>query len=774
MKKQTKSLLGLMMGLSLMVIVPGAGLVPAAAEGLPVYDLPTREEAVRETYQFYVNDEMVSEQFVVDGDYLYEPEVAPVDGKVFTGWVDEDGNSFDIDFWESISVSETNTKKIYANFEDAEIVAQFVYNTTVVDDESGEQVKKDVIVETRVADEEGRVSLKDVNINLAIDEFLKGWEMDGMTLSSDQTITISENKTLTAVVGKKVWVSYETGEGASVVPAVALNPGATASKPSEPSRPGYRFVEWQKDGTKFDFTTPINEDTTITAEWEAVEVSYVVVVRRENPTSGEMKAVQVILDRKEKTGETVTILPTDSKISFSDIDYYTPTATSFSGTIAGDGSTIIYVDFERKEYTFEFEFGSNGFLQGARYVTYGSNTHWNQDKGNYIIKAKLGDDVSQVWAKSVGNIRGMLGLREYFYAWEATNLPSRPYFGGNLRTITPEVLSATATTIHFRLVTGSIFDTPYQTRPSSWTPSAEVSEPTQPETPDTPTFSVSFDLDGGSSENDFPAQTVSDGEYATAPSADPVKENYVFGGWKDKDSETAFDFGKVAITRDTELVAVWVPVTEVVRVCYVDADGSEVYDELLYTENGTAVVREYAGNYDGGFYASFVGWKGTPATRGLTGGNLFQPNGLIELANYARDGVVELLAVLDLPEPTVDIVYFANNDTEDYEYVDGIKKNGDYEILGIMFEKSGFKFVGWNTEEDGSGVMYQPGELVALSDENWNELYAIWEEITEEEPVEATSEVENPVTGDYIGIYGMTFIFSLMMLGAIIFSKRTA
>ncbi len=44
--------------------------------------------------------------------------------------------------------------------------------------------------------------------------------------------------------------------------------GDAVKKPEDPKKDGYKFIEWQKDGQKYDFNTPVIDDITITAKWE--------------------------------------------------------------------------------------------------------------------------------------------------------------------------------------------------------------------------------------------------------------------------------------------------------------------------------------------------------------------------------------------------------------------------------------------------------------------------------------------------------------------------
>lgn len=69
--------------------------------------------------------------------------------------------------------------------------------------------------------------------------------------------------------------------GGSSVQAQFVKKGDKASKPANPTREGYDFVEWQLNGNPFDFQTAITNDITLVAKWarrmpEKFLVSFVV------------------------------------------------------------------------------------------------------------------------------------------------------------------------------------------------------------------------------------------------------------------------------------------------------------------------------------------------------------------------------------------------------------------------------------------------------------------------------------------------------------------
>ena len=70
---------------------------------------------------------------------------------------------------------------------------------------------------------------------------------------------------------KNGWtVKFET-EGGSEVAQQNVKNGQTATKPTDPTKEGYKFGGWYDGDTKFDFDTPITKDTTLTAQWQLPE-----------------------------------------------------------------------------------------------------------------------------------------------------------------------------------------------------------------------------------------------------------------------------------------------------------------------------------------------------------------------------------------------------------------------------------------------------------------------------------------------------------------------
>ena len=60
-------------------------------------------------------------------------------------------------------------------------------------------------------------------------------------------------------------------DGGNEINTQTVEKGKLASEPTTPTKKGYKFIEWQLDGKKFNFSKEVNSDIKLTAKWEKVE-----------------------------------------------------------------------------------------------------------------------------------------------------------------------------------------------------------------------------------------------------------------------------------------------------------------------------------------------------------------------------------------------------------------------------------------------------------------------------------------------------------------------
>lgn len=104
-----------------------------------------------------------------------------------------------------------------------------------------------------------------------------GWTLDGEPYDFSQPVTgditleaqWEENETPAPVTHT---VRFHTN-GGGAIPMQTVEDGRTASKPTDPTRPGHVFAGWLLDGQPYDFGTPVTGDIILDAAWEETPAS---------------------------------------------------------------------------------------------------------------------------------------------------------------------------------------------------------------------------------------------------------------------------------------------------------------------------------------------------------------------------------------------------------------------------------------------------------------------------------------------------------------------
>lgn len=106
-------------------------------------------------------------------------------------------------------------------------------------------------------------------------------------------------------------VTFDSNGGSEVV-AQDVENGSYATKPADPTKSGYRFVDWYADenctGSAYSFDTAVTEDTTLYAKWNKKSTSSYSSGSSATVTIDAEKNVTVkVSDKYAKKGDTVTI-----------------------------------------------------------------------------------------------------------------------------------------------------------------------------------------------------------------------------------------------------------------------------------------------------------------------------------------------------------------------------------------------------------------------------------------------------------------------------------
>ena len=298
-------------------------------------------QPVVDIYEFYVDDECLVDwtQNLQNGETLSVPGNPTKNGAVFQRWyrLDEAGNHIEV---VSGPVSGVSGKTVRV---DAEF-AEFSYVLFMSKDGNA-------VVHTAQGSKGDAVAAGDVSIAenmvtsaLNPDEAIVGWSTtQGNTA---ERVVFGEGTTsVYPVIVEGYWVSFNSDGGDYVAPRFVQR-GETVTLPV-PGRPGYSFAGWFDESDNQ--VTTVSSAATLTARWTAnKKTEYLVIYWKENADDdGYSYAAS-----EKKTGTTGT--STNASGIRGGYDYFTLSTPIEQKTIAGDGSTIVNVYYERNTYTLTF------------------------------------------------------------------------------------------------------------------------------------------------------------------------------------------------------------------------------------------------------------------------------------------------------------------------------------------------------------------------------------------------------------------------------------
>lgn len=236
-----------------------------------IYVVTEEGEPALATYNFHVNDEIVSTQVVKTGDTLYEPAApeANDNGFKFTGWYTKEQGGDLFDGFGEQNVSENKTVDLYAQFEEVHYVFFYDNQDRIFHTEEG-------VTGHSVSVGEATQILEQ---SLPINQGLAGWyTSEGFEGDSVESVTLENaNIYLYPKVVDGHWITFNTEGGTYIEPQFVAG-GATSIEPETPTRTGYTFVDWQtEDGKSFDFGDELTDDVKLVARWNPGQTSYRVI-----------------------------------------------------------------------------------------------------------------------------------------------------------------------------------------------------------------------------------------------------------------------------------------------------------------------------------------------------------------------------------------------------------------------------------------------------------------------------------------------------------------
>lgn len=679
-----------------------------------------------------------------------------------------------VSFGMPVSVTQTQTITVQAIFET-------VY--TVYFKHDGRTVATKELTDTQPS-----VSTGDVLVPVGADEKLTGWYIGEKRYERVSTADFpagSDTLTLTARVEKGHWIHFNSDGGSYVAPQFVTG---NTSQPADPARPGFSFEGWyEESGNRFTFGNQLTSNITLTARWKSnTSTKYTVIHWQEKADESGWS----LHETETKTGGTGAQTAAASK-SYPGFTAQTITQQTINGdgsTIVNvyykrnvyevkfyvDKGWLIYNWQEKTESRITAKYGANiskkwpgGIwttspggstfqanidtmpLNGAKFY----ETSQGNAKADYYLQSLAGAYVldhtdtggsgrSKVTnedrypitgftcnlAKSAKNGDRYNGAKFYYdrnsykivfmnhgskekelvrkYEQSIADAGYTPTAPANMQDYTfggwfdNQKCEGSA-----YVFTGKTMPAHNLTLYAKWVPKTysvtvyAVDQTTVIETFDVP-------MGGTIPENQMPEVTLGTGDS--------------FLGWMDMQDHMPFHFD-TRIHRDYKLYAK-TGNAEKFEVTYALGDGSgkAPVDSNKYARGAQAVVLPATG-VTPPMGKVFLYWSAAgDSTRCYPGGKLTVTGDMTLTAVYGQttEAVTVTYHSNFAPDETYTTAEMPNNST--------ITLPG-YTDLGLP-ENPGYTFAGWNTQADGSGTKYMPGEKVLVDTmAPGNHLYAIWE-----------------------------------------------
>ena len=238
---------------------------------------------------------------VIEGKTVTSPSDPTKEGYKFIGWYNDDKL---FDFKTSIYSDIT----LVAKWEKVEQSSEVTKYTVKFDSNGGSSVASQTV-------KEGNTVSKPANPTRSGYKFVS-WQLNGKDYNFSSKVT--KNITLTAKWEKveqpsevtKYTVKFDSNGGSSVA-SQTVKEGNTVSKPTNPTRSGYKFVSWQLDGKDYNFSSKVTKNITLVAKWEKIPDTYTIKFEKYDAYSpigiikvyqnGKVISFSELLDKDEKT-----------------------------------------------------------------------------------------------------------------------------------------------------------------------------------------------------------------------------------------------------------------------------------------------------------------------------------------------------------------------------------------------------------------------------------------------------------------------------------------
>lgn len=657
------------------------------------------------TYNFYLNEGDKTpyySQIIKNNESLDAPATPEKKDYKFVGWYD--GDEQFSNFGTAITVTEGSTDvDLYAKF----VPVCYVYFM----DGTGEGAR--IIATKEVTATDPLNDFSDVAFPIGADEAITGWvDKDNNPVTS---VSFSDGTTyLYPVVEKGHWIEFNSNGGSYVAPLFVAKNAQLSSLP-EPTKHGYSFDSWYTDKemtNKFESDNDLSDDLTLYAKWNpSSNVSYTVIHWLENADDDNYS----LAASESKSGITGSKTEATAKTY---VGFTSPAAKDIEQeTIAGDGSTIVNVYYERNMYEVKFSSYS--------YTDWRGHSHPGTEYTSLRITAKYGANISDKWPTYNGSSTWSTNDNENKGPYQV-NIQTMPLGGANF--YGPKTGRGSETAYYY---VESLTGGKYELHHSDTTPGTGYSVTDEDRYPITGftfktytaeqggnwfdgyyekydgarfyytrnSYNIVF-INGGAEDKTLSKkyqQDISDANYT--PTAPAGKVGYEFAGWYDNElcEGTAYNFtSKTMPANNITLYAKWVePVHKVEFLVDNKVVTEWTKTDVAHNSTISDLPTPTSSNGD-----TFLGW--VDANR-----KPFHPSTKItgDLKLYAKFGNKTGYSV------TYVTAEGSSSFTDDKLYAEGA-----YATVrdGASTAPAGKVFLYWNASSDSSGKKYYPNDKVLV------------------------------------------------------------
>ena len=320
-----------------------------------IYVITDERVANLATYRFLAADGvLVSAQVVKDGEVLVEPQAPEITGRAFSGWYLAGAP---VAFGEPVSVRETATYDVTATYAEARHINFYSADGTRL-------MRSLVVADTEAHDISG------VRYDVDATHRVVGWtDARGVTVTSVAVPEDADHVDVFAIVVAGVWVAFDSAGGTAADHAF-VQVGEGVVLPTS-TRAGYVLDGWYLGDSKVADGDVFQEPVTLVARWTPAEATYTVNYwqQRASDDKGATDADKTydFAESVQSRGTSGSVAVVDKGRAYPGFTYNAAKSQA-DVAIAGDGSTIVNVYYDRVVCTVRFwEVGQWGNTQLHEY-----------------------------------------------------------------------------------------------------------------------------------------------------------------------------------------------------------------------------------------------------------------------------------------------------------------------------------------------------------------------------------------------------------------------